>query len=43
MVQKLVVVCLARIPDGADHQWSITEASGTADYRAAQTASPYPG
>ncbi len=29
-VRKLIVVRLARIPDGADHQWSIAEARGSA-------------
>jgi RNA polymerase sigma factor (sigma-70 family) len=42
-VRKLVVVRLARIPDGADHQWSIAEARGAADGPAMRDGKPLPG
>ncbi len=42
-VRKLVVVRLARIPDGADHEWSITEARGSAQARAMRDGKPLPG
>ncbi len=42
-VRKLVVVRLARIPDGADHQWSITEARGAAEGPAMRDGKPLPG
>jgi hypothetical protein len=43
VVRKLVVVRLARIPDGADQQWSITEASGRAEGPAMRDGKPLPG
>ncbi len=42
-VLKLVVVRLARIPDGADHEWSIVEARGTAEGPAMRDGKPLPG
>jgi len=39
----LVVVRLARIPDGADHQWSITEAKGGAEGPAMRAGKPLHG
>ena len=42
-VLKLVLVRLARIPDGADHQWSIAEASGSAEGQAMRVGKPLPG
>jgi len=42
-VRKLVVVRLARIPDGADHEWSITEAKGGAEGPAMRDGKPLPG
>jgi hypothetical protein len=42
-VFKLVLVRLARIPDGADHQWSIAEARGAADGPAMRDGKPLPG
>jgi RNA polymerase sigma factor (sigma-70 family) len=42
-VRKLVVARLARIPDGADHQWSITEAKGLAWGPAMRDGKPLPG
>jgi hypothetical protein len=38
-----VVVRLARIPDGADHQWSITEARGGAQGPTMKDGKPSPG
>jgi RNA polymerase sigma factor (sigma-70 family) len=42
-VRMLVVVRLARIPDGADHHWSITEAGGAAWGPAMRDGKPLPG
>ena len=42
-VRMLVVVRLARIPDGADHEWSITEAQGAAWGPAMRNGKPLPG
>jgi len=42
-LRMLVVVRLARIPDGADHQWSITEAKGAAWGPAMRDHKPIPG
>ena len=42
-VRKLVVVRLARIPDEADYQWSIIEASGGATGEAMRDGKPLPG
>jgi hypothetical protein len=42
-VLKLVVVRLARIPDGADHEWSIAEAGGAAEGPAMRDGKPLPG
>ena len=42
-VRKLILVRLARIPDGADHQWSITEARGEATGPATRGGKPLPG
>jgi RNA polymerase sigma factor (sigma-70 family) len=42
-VRKLVLVRLARIPDGADQEWSITEARGAAWAPAMQDGKPLPG
>ena len=41
-VRMLVVARLARIPDGADHQWWINESMGGARRRPGETANPYP-
>ena len=43
VVRKLVLVRLARIPDGADHQWSITKARGAAWDSAMRDGKPLPG
>jgi hypothetical protein len=42
-VRMSVVVRLARIPDGADHEWSIVEARGGAWGRAVRDGKPLPG
>ncbi len=42
-VPMLVLVRLARIPDGADHEWSITEARGAAEGPAMRDRKPLPG
>jgi len=42
-VRMLVLVRLARIPNGADHQWSITEARGAAWGPAVRDGKPLPG
>jgi RNA polymerase sigma factor (sigma-70 family) len=42
-VRMLVLVRLARIPDGADHQWSIAEARGKAEDPAMRDGKPLPG
>jgi hypothetical protein len=42
-VRKLVLVRLARIPDGADQEWSITEARGAAWAPAMRDGKPLPG
>jgi len=42
-VRKLVLVRLARIPDGADHDWSIKEARGAAWGSAIRDGKPLPG
>jgi RNA polymerase sigma factor (sigma-70 family) len=42
-VRMLVVVRLARIPDGADHDWSITEAQGQGEGPAMRNGKPLPG
>jgi RNA polymerase sigma factor (sigma-70 family) len=42
-VRKLVVVRIARIPDEADHRWSITEAKGAAWGPAMRDGKPVPG
>ncbi len=42
-VRMLVVVRLARIPDGADHTWSITESQGAAWGPATRNGQPLPG
>jgi hypothetical protein len=39
----LVLVRLARIPDGADHEWSIAEARGAAVGPAMRDGKPLPG
>jgi RNA polymerase sigma factor (sigma-70 family) len=42
-VRMSVVVRLARIPDGADHEWSITEARGSSCGPATRAGKPLPG
>jgi hypothetical protein len=42
-VRMLILVRLARIPDGADHQWSIAEARGAARAPAMRDGKPLPG
>jgi RNA polymerase sigma factor (sigma-70 family) len=42
-VRMLVLVRLARIPDGADHEWSIAEARGAAWGPATRNGQPLPG
>jgi RNA polymerase sigma factor (sigma-70 family) len=42
-VPKLVLVRLARIPDGADHRWSIIEAHGFSQGPAVRGGKPLPG
>ena len=42
-VPRLIVVRLARIPDGADHHWSITEAMGNTTEPAMRGSTPLPG
>jgi hypothetical protein len=42
-VRMLVVVRLARIPDGADYEWSITEARGASWEEAMRDGKPLPG
>jgi RNA polymerase sigma factor (sigma-70 family) len=42
-VPKLVVVRLARIPDGANYQWSIRKARGEAQLPAVRDGQPVPG
>jgi hypothetical protein len=39
----VIVVRLARIPDGADHEWSVNEAMGSADGPAMRKGEPLPG
>ncbi len=42
-IRMLVLVRLARIPDGADHEWSIAEARGAAWDTATRNGKPLPG
>jgi RNA polymerase sigma factor (sigma-70 family) len=42
-VRKLVLVRLARIPKGADHEWSVTEARGQGEGPAMRNGKPLPG
>ena len=42
-VRMAILVRLARIPDGADHEWSITEARGSASGPATREGKPLPG
>jgi RNA polymerase sigma factor (sigma-70 family) len=42
-VRKLVLVRLARIPKGADYDWSITEAQGGGEGPAMRNGKPLPG
>jgi hypothetical protein len=42
-VPRLVLVRLARIPDGADHEWGIAEAGAASDGPARRDGRPLPG
>jgi RNA polymerase sigma factor (sigma-70 family) len=42
-LRKLVLVRLARIPDGAEHHWSIAETRGTVQGPAMRDGKPLPG
>jgi RNA polymerase sigma factor (sigma-70 family) len=43
VVRKLVLARLARIPEGADYEWSITEAGGQSQGPARRNGKPLPG